>query len=222
MTAATSSGERGSRASASQSTDALPHDGLPVDLETLSMPTALAPALKQMLEPDPKQRVASVAEVRRLLDEPTLPPGGSRWGPSPKPSGAAPSNLPAVPSEAEPLVPVDELRQLARVPAPLSILVWLFTAIGAGSVTVFQVLMMPLVFRLARHFSRKEPADKRAALETNLARFERTVVQTRRSLAFVAGKTHPIRDDDDQSKAIEGPRERASKGRRTRRGKRKR
>ncbi|MCA9706901.1 MAG: serine/threonine protein kinase [Myxococcales bacterium] len=180
--------------------DTLPHDGLHFDLDALELPPGLAPVLQRMLEPDPKQRLSSVAEVRRALRPAELPPSDrtkSRTSP-----GAASSPSPSVDpdTEIQALVPTEGIRELARVPAPLSVLVWILTALAAGSLTVFQVLLMPLVFRMVRHFSRNDPPPKRAELEANLSRFEQTVAQTRRSFAFVAGNTHPIRDGDDDGK----------------------
>jgi serine/threonine protein kinase len=163
--------------------DRLPHDGLHIDLAALSLPPALAPALQRMLEPDPKLRVRTVAEVRRLLYEPVrLPPG------------AAASAVPVVvPPSASP-VPVG-LRELARVPAPLSVIVWIFSALATGSLTVFQVVMLPLIFQIARHLDRNRPPEQRARLEASLQRFEQSVAEARRSMAYVAGHTHPIRDE---------------------------
>lgn len=190
--------------------DTLPHDGLHIDLAALDLPAELAPALQRMLEPDPKQRARSVADVRRALRPPAaLPSGSSR----PNAEAARSSRpVPAVPPEAELLVPVDEIRQLARVPAPFSVLVWIFTALGAGVMTVFQVVLMPLVFQIARHFNRRQSPQRRAELEADLARVERTVVQTRRSLSFVAGKTHPIRDGDDEPNREKGSGKGSGKG----------
>jgi hypothetical protein len=59
-------------------------------------------------------------------------------------------------------------------------------------------VMLPLIFQIARHFNRNEPPPKRVALEDKLVRFEQSVGQARRSLADVAGQTHPIRDDDEK------------------------
>ncbi len=174
--------------------DRLPHEGLRIDLAALSLPPALAPVLERMLEPDPRQRVRSVAEVRRLLQEPArVPPGGAS-----RPSGASPHASASPPSSAPPsqaLVPVDELRALANVPAPFSVIVWIFSALGTGVLTVFQVVMLPLVLHIARHWSRNAAPAKRAKVEGDLQRFEQTVVRTRRSLAHVASHTHPIRDE---------------------------
>jgi serine/threonine protein kinase len=166
--------------------DRLPHDGLRIDLDALSLPPALEPALRRMLEPDPKQRVRTVAEVRRLLQEPARPLGGA----PPRSPGA-----PAAPQPSQALVPVDGLRALARVPAPLSVIVWIFSALGTGVLTVFQVVMLPLVLQIARYLHRTSPEGKRAMMEEGMRRFELTVIETRRALAHVATQTHPIRDD---------------------------
>lgn len=166
--------------------DRLPHDGLRIDLQALSLPPALAPVLQRMLEPDPKLRVRSVAEVRRLLLEPARP--------SP---GAAPrsSSMPAVVDPKRSPVRTDAPGGLANVPAPLSVIVWLFSALGTGVLTVFQVVMLPLIFQIARHFNRNAPEPKRTRVEGDLKRFEQTVGEARRSLASVASHTHPMRDE---------------------------
>ncbi len=182
--------------------DRLPHDGLHIDLPALALPPKLGPALKAMLEPDPKQRVHTVAEVRRLLQEPARPSAGA--------SSRGGANLPVPAATAAP-VPIDGLRQLARVPAPFSVVVWIFSALATGGLTVFQVVMLPLIFQIARYFDREEPAAKRAELDEKLVRFEQNVTQARRSLAYVAGQTHPIRDADDEGPG-KGPDEGPGKG----------
>jgi serine/threonine protein kinase len=164
--------------------DRLPHDGLSIDIDALALPPALAPALRRMLEPDPKQRVRSVAEVRRLLLDTAKASAGTA---SPTtPAVRAPQGTPAR---------RDDLRGLANVPAPLSVLVWLFSALATGALTVFQVVVLPLVFQIARYFSRNAPAPRRQRLDDDLQRFERSVGEARRSLAHVATHTHPIRDE---------------------------
>ncbi|MCX4244350.1 serine/threonine-protein kinase [Paraliomyxa miuraensis] len=169
--------------------DQLPHDGLRIDLAALSLPPPLEPVLRHMLEPDPRERVRSVAEVRRLLDAPAR---------ERRPTPVSPTRM-VEPPVAEPpttaLAVTSGLRSLARVPAPLSVLVWLLSAIGAGGLTVFQVVLLPLIVAIARQFSRNEPATERARLEGNLAQLEATVGEARRSLSYVAKETHPIRDE---------------------------
>lgn len=176
--------------------DELPHDGLRIDLGAVDVPADLATALFRMLEPDPKHRVRSVGDVRQALTPPALPPGGASARPTAGRPTATTADLPAPVGEHAPLVPVDGIRDLARVPAPLSILVWIFTSLGAGTITVFQVALLPLVFHLVRRFSHDDPPAKRAELEANLGRLKTTVIEARRSLSYVAGQTHPIRDND--------------------------
>jgi serine/threonine protein kinase len=173
--------------------DRLPHDGQRIDLSALSLPPTLAPALERMLEPDPKLRVRTVAEVRKLLYEPArLPPGAP----------PRPTTMPAViPEPPPPPVPVEGLRDLARVPAPLSVLVWIFSALATGGLTVFQVVMFPLIVQIARQFNRDAPEPKRQKLESDLRRFEQTVADARRSLSYVATHTHPIRDEHDAGRS---------------------
>lgn len=178
--------------------DQLPHDGLHIDLAAIELPAALTAALTRMLEPNPKSRAASVAQVRRAMAQPKpLPPSPSP--PSGGPSSTKPPRQGGTPpaGSAAPLVPVQGIRDLARVPAPLSVVVWIFSALAAGSLTVFQVLMLPLIFQVARFFNRKESAERQTKLEGDLEKFESTVAEARRSLAHVAGSTHPIRDSDD-------------------------
>jgi serine/threonine protein kinase len=164
--------------------DRLPHDGLCIDIDSLALPPALAPALRRMLEPDPRQRARSVAEVRQLLLEPArLPPG------------VATTSMPAVVEPERRPTPFEDLRALAEVPAPFSVFVWIFSALATGALTVFQVVMLPLILHIARQWSRNAPEARRTRVENEMRHFEATVVETRRTLAHVASRTHPIRDE---------------------------
>lgn len=167
--------------------DRLPHDGLRIDLSALTLPPALAPALARMLEPDPKLRVRTVAEVRRLLYEPArLPPGGA------VPSSAVPVLVPP----PQPPAVFEELRSLANVPAPFSFFVWIFSALAAGVLTVVEVVMLPLVVQIARQWHRQASEAKRTQVEGELRHIETNVVGVRRTLDHVASKTHPTRKDE--------------------------
>ncbi|MEX1369054.1 MAG: serine/threonine-protein kinase [Nannocystaceae bacterium] len=174
--------------------DQLPHDGLNIDLAALQLPQALAPALARMLEPDPKTRARTVAEVRALLQR---PPARPRFAAASAPRTPR-RDLP-VPTgrDAGPPATVEAIRGLARVPAPLSVLVWLVSALAAGGLTVFQVILLPLVFRIAHVFSRNESPEQRQRIDAELQDFEQTVARTRRSFKYVAGQTNPVRDDDE-------------------------
>jgi len=169
--------------------DQLPHDGLHIDLDTLKLPAALAPALRRMLEPNPKERAQSVTEVRQILRKPAT----ARAAPAPA------SNLPAPRAKTSgPPVPLGGLRELAKVPAPLSVLVWIMSGLAAGGLTIFQVILLPLIFSIARGLNRNKPAPRRAELEGELERFETNVSHARRSFKYVAGQTQPIRDDEPE------------------------
>ncbi|MEM7159610.1 MAG: serine/threonine-protein kinase [Myxococcota bacterium] len=175
--------------------DQLPHDGLHIDLPALDLPPALAPALRRMLEPNPKQRVQSVADLKAALAAPRAPTSK----PSAAPSAPIRSNLPATSRQTSaPPAVVEGIRELARVPAPISVLVWIVSGLAAGGLTIFQVVMLPLIFSLARRVSRNDSPQKRAEVEDELEQFEDTVIKTRRSLKYVATHTNPISDDDDE------------------------
>ncbi|MCA9651272.1 MAG: serine/threonine protein kinase [Myxococcales bacterium] len=174
--------------------DRLPHDGLHVDLDALELPPALAPALRRMLEPDPKARVRTVPEVRALLRQPSAP------RPAPRPAPPR-TDLP-VPIDPPPdsLVPVDAIRTLANVPAPLSVLVWIVSALATGGLTVFQVILLPLVYRIAQAVTRSAPPERHARMHDEFRDLEHSVARARRSFKHVARHTNPIRDDDDDPK----------------------
>lgn len=114
------------------------------------------------------------------------------------PPGAAPRPSPTAPVVVErprPPAPMDDLRALANVPAPFSVIVWVFSALATGVLTVFQVVMLPLVVHIARQWGRNQPDVRRMRLEDEVRHFEATVQETRRTLAHVASHTHPIRDE---------------------------
>jgi serine/threonine protein kinase len=162
---------------AGEEADELPHDGLRLDVAALSLPPALAPVLTMMLEPEPRARLGSVDEVRRALAA-----GGATEREPPVPAAAAEA-LARRADEGEVAEVGQPFRGLARVPAPLSILVWIMTALGAGILTVVEVVMIPLLLQLMR---RRKP---------ELRRIEGEVRDARRSLGWVAERTNPLRDE---------------------------
>lgn len=176
--------------------DRLPHDGLRIDLPALSLPPALAPVLQRMLEPDPKHRVRSVAEVRALLHAP------------PRAGRDAPASVPAIPPPTGTPLPVPLLmaQELARVPAPFSVFVWILSAIANGALTVFELVMLPLILQIAQRLDRNQSPERVAQVDAEMQRFQRSVTAARRTMAHVAGQTHPFRnesrddDHDDRSR----------------------
>lgn len=166
--------------------DRLPHDGLRIDLPALSLPPALAPVLTRMLEPDPRHRVRSVAEVTALLAAP--PRARQPTPPSP--------HVPAIPTPSSELpVPLSVARELARVPAPFSVFVWILSALANGALTVFEVVMLPLILQIAQRLDRHQSPERVAQVDANMQQFQRSVTKARRTMAYVAGQTHPLRNE---------------------------
>jgi serine/threonine protein kinase len=168
---------------AGQEADKLPHDGLRLDMDGLSLPPALAPTLAKMLEPEPKARLKSVSEVRMELRRSPASPTASAEPEVPPARAVVPRPSSDVAEVAPPFA------ALARVPAPLSILVWITTALGAGILTVFEVVVLPLIFRLMHEGKRER-----------VARVENEVRGVRRALAAVAEQTNPLRHEKDEKK----------------------
>lgn len=133
--------------------DALPHAGLAIDFEAIAVPVGLRGVLEALLRPDPRERPASVAHARMLLEGPPIAPPGPSPGPRPGPrSSAASPNLPAT----TPAIPglIDEL---AQTPKPLSTLVWLFALIGVAGLALFEFALLPLVDVILRIAQRRRP-----------------------------------------------------------------
>ncbi len=166
--------------------DRLPHDGLRIDLPALSLPPALAPVLTRMLEPDPRHRARSVAEVTALL---VAPPRARQ------PTPPAP-HVPAIPTPSSELpVPLSVAHELARVPAPFSVFVWILSALANGALTVFEVVMLPLIIQIAQRLDRHQSPERIAQVDANMQQFQRSVTKARRTMAYMAGQTHPLRHE---------------------------
>jgi serine/threonine protein kinase len=156
--------------------DELPHEGLAIDLDQLPLPDGLRPVLAKLLEPDPRQRVRSVAEVRGLLDG----------------RAAATSSALAVPGI---------VRGLAKTPKPMSIIVWIFALMAAAGLIVIEYAILPIVYVLLRAFAdnkreKGEAVDDDKAGITSLREFRSTTTRQRELAAYVVRETSPLRDDD--------------------------
>ena len=157
--------------------DKLPRAGLRVDLARVLPPSPLRDLLAAMLAPDPSERLASVDAVRRAL-------------------AAAPR--PAAPHEPAAERPPDDLpaeldgplRALARLPPPLSILVWAVAALIAGVLIILQVAVLPVVFKIAAAAAKE--ADQRRRLDAQHADARRSIASARRQLHALAERTHPL------------------------------
>jgi len=162
--------------------DELPHAGLAIDLDQLALPDRLRPVLARLLEPDPRQRTRSVAEVRELLD------GRS----AEQPRAAEPGTALAVPGF---------VRGLARTPKPMSILVWIFALMAAAGLVVIEYAILPIVYLIMR-IAADSKRDKGKATDddeariTSLREFRSSTTRQRELAAYVVRETSPLRDDE--------------------------
>jgi hypothetical protein len=107
--------------------DKLPRNGLKVDLGQVMAPSQLRDLLEQMLEPDPKQRLASVDAVRAAL-------GSDR-----NMVHTEPQEQEGEPSDGSP----------GDVEGPLNILLRIIGTAGYVVLTVVDVVLVPLIFVMA-------------------------------------------------------------------------
>ena len=164
----------------------LPHRGLRFDYAALKLPAPFDRLLPSMLEPDPEDRLPDVKAVRAVLltkPRPTAPP--------PRPPKAAP--VPKAPPSSSALVHVPEgARVLANTPAPFSVVVWIFSALGAGILLVFEAVFLPFFFQLATALRNKPAHDPQAqAFKDDYERFRTSVGQAREAVSHVAEHTRP-------------------------------
>jgi len=184
--------------------DALPHDGLRIDIESLQLPPELSDVIGRMVEPDPRLRLGTVAAVRkalaaqgRKLAPPRSRPADERPG---EPRATRPDALARGPGAAAATVPRDvpaPMALLAQTPFPLSFLVWMVAALASGSLIVFEVVVLPLVSALASGMDKRSKSpERRTKLKASIEEMRRTVVSTRRAFTWVAGRTSPVGEDE--------------------------
>lgn len=177
---------------AGREADALAHDGLRLDVESLGLPEEIREVVGKMIEPDPRLRPRSVAEVRALLA--TRPKRLA--GPPEAPPSADSSPLTA---ERAALVQREDLpasmRVLAATPFPFSILVWLLASLASVSLVLFEVAVLPVVTMVALGINRsaKEP-EKKERLDHDIRELQETVAATRNAFAWIANETTPGRE----------------------------
>ena len=142
--------------------------------------------LARLLEPDPRQRARSVAEVRELLDGRRQP----GTGPAAAASETTPTDL-AIPKYVQ---------ELAQTRKPLSIVVWLFALMAAAGVVVIEYAILPIVYLILRAVAdnkqkQGEAIDDDKAGITSLREFRRSTTQNREFVTHVLRGTSPLRDD---------------------------
>ena len=174
--------------------DALPHKGLKFDFEALKLPAPFDRLLPSMLEPDPEQRLGSVAAVRTaLITKPKPKATATPKAPHTPRRHVRPSARPTPPPPSQALVKLpDEAIMLAKTPAPFSILVWVLAALGSGALLVFEAVFLPFFFQLATALRNQPRNDPRAvAFKDDFERFKTSVGRLRDAASHVADGTRP-------------------------------
>ena len=162
--------------------DELPHQGLAIDLDAFPLPARLRPVLRAVLQPDPRLRASDVAQVRALLEAPFH---ASRPTTLPEPSTAL-----AIP---------EIVHSLARVPTPISVLVWLVSLFGVAVLASFEFVILPIVYMILRVAADNQSnkgdvvADDKAGI-TSVRELQHTVSQQRRLFSYLIRNTSPLRD----------------------------
>lgn len=164
----------------------LPHRGLRFDYAALKLPPPFDRVLPQMLEPDPEDRLSSVAAVRAALIA----------KPKPKPSPPPKAPPKAAPKAAAPQTALvqmsEETQALANTPAPFNVVVWILAALSSGVLLVFEAVFLPFFFQLATALRNKPKGDPQAVeFEADYERFKTTVGQYRQAASHVADGTRP-------------------------------
>ena len=186
-----------------QEADALPHDGLHLDIASMELPEDLRDVVAQMVEPDPRLRLGSVAAVREALKprrKRLVPPAAvdtvvSKARRAPVPHGDRETSL-----DIRTEIPA-AMQAVAGVPFPLSFLVWMLSAIASGTLIVFEVLLLPLIAMVAVALNeRSKKPEQREKLDGHVTEMRDTVVATRRAFAWLAEQTSPVRGRDDASR----------------------
>jgi serine/threonine protein kinase len=177
---------------AGREADQLVRDGLTIDLDAIAPPPWLRTVLEGMLEPDPRERLRTVAEVRKALAQTAAP----REHIGPKRTRGAVGESAKQGASTQALVPVSStMRGLSKTPPPFSVLVWLFMALGAGVLVVVEAVMLPLLHAaIGRWHASHSDDERRQAFEEEHRRLLDVIRTHRRTLSWVATQTHPIKD----------------------------
>jgi len=179
-----------------RSADELPHEGLAIDLDQLELPASLRPILARLLEPDPRDRARTVAEVRGLLtgQRSARDSEGARGRPRPHPRPE-----PAATGQTAALAVPEFVQEIAEIRKPMSIAVWLLALMGAGALLVIEYAILPLVYlvmaAVANHKRRKGEVVDDAAGVTTIHQLRRTAARQRELAGYVIRETSPLRDE---------------------------
>lgn len=179
--------------------DALPHAGLAIDFDAIRVPAGLRGVLEALLRPDPRERPASVAHARMLLDGLPLP--GSAAPPRPPgnapPPGYAPPHGDAPPqSPAQPPAIPELIDELARTPKPFALLVWVVALFGVAGLALVEFGVLPIIDAILRA-TNKRSAIGQGQNDSSLAlvgEFRESIAGSRHMVEHVLRGTSPLRE----------------------------
>jgi serine/threonine protein kinase len=187
--------------------DKLPRKGLKVDLESAMPPSALRDLLSRMLEPDPGDRLASVAAVRAAINavESTS---------SPTPT----SPPPAAPGESD-VSNEQEEHPLADVGGPLKIVLKVFGLAGYVGLTVLDAVILPLIFVMLGAAWSSRP-EKLKQLKERKRSIRRVLRSGKKSMKALGRGRDPYHQLEGRGAPPALPPPRRGRGRGRRRGRR--
>jgi serine/threonine protein kinase len=178
--------------------DALPHAGLAIDFDAIRVPAGLRGVLEALLRPDPRERPASVAHARMLLDGLPLPgsapPHAGGYAPPP---GYAPPHADAPPqSPAQPPAIPELIDELARTPKPFALLVWVVALFGVAGLALVEFGVLPIIDAILRA-TNKRSAVGQGQNDSSLAlvgEFRESIAGSRHMVEHVLRGTSPLRE----------------------------
>lgn len=172
--------------------DALPHAGLAIDFDAIRVPASLRGVLEALLRPDPRERPASVAHARMLLDGVPLPGSAS----APPPRAGAPTSEPSLAPPPQALAVPDLIDELSRTPKPFALIVWIVALFGVAGLALVEFGMLPIIDAILRATNKRSPAgpgsnDQGLAL---VGEFRESIGGSRRLVEHVLRGTSPLRE----------------------------
>ncbi|TPV95023.1 MAG: serine/threonine protein kinase [Myxococcales bacterium FL481] len=158
----------------------LPRDGLAYRLPHGKLSAPWRAVVSRMLEPDPRQRFPNAAAALAAIEQTR-----ERKPVRAETRGSLQSR------GDEDLAFDDSVRDLARAPRPVVLVVWVLASIAAGATLVFEAALLPLFYQLAVALSDEKDKARVAAQRREVTA---KVKRTRRWLTSLSSTADKARD----------------------------
>ena len=166
--------------------DKLPRKGLVIDLAAVLPPSPLRDVLAAMLAPDPSMRLATAADVRRMLDR-KLPGPRDRSPPPDPPRPASPRvDLVRPQGSDTALVP-------SGIPRPLQFVVWIWSLLATALFFAVEHLFIPFAFALVGLHPRYQKSRRRKRLDDRQRLAQKAVRGVRYRIEALGRRHDPSR-----------------------------